>query len=75
MVHRQLLAALSVDPSQPASMRAPIPHAELSAAAARMNEQHRLSKAAQKKCQEMYLLLMLASHPHVESALVMEVQV
>ena len=41
----------------------------------RMNEQHRASKAAQKECMELYLLLLLHSRPHVESGLLVGVQV
>lgn len=40
-----------------------------------MNEQHRASKAAQKECMELYLLLLLHSKPHVESALLVGIQV
>jgi hypothetical protein len=44
-------------------------------AAERMNDQHRAAKAAQKECSQLYLLLLLHKQPHVESALVVEVQV
>jgi len=40
-----------------------------------MNEQHRASKAAQKECMELYLLLLLHSRPHAESALLVGIQV
>lgn len=74
VVHRQLLAALAADPTDP-TPRPPVAHADLTMAAARMNEQHRAAKAAQKECCELYLLLLLHAQPHVESALVVEVQV
>lgn len=48
---------------------------ELMVMADRMNEQHRASKAAQKECMELYLLLLLHSRPHVESGLLVGVQV
>jgi DIS3-like exonuclease 1 len=44
-------------------------------AADRMNDQHRAAKAAQKECTQLYLLLLLHKQPHVESALVVEIQV
>ncbi|KAF5836944.1 hypothetical protein DUNSADRAFT_5221 [Dunaliella salina] len=86
VAHRQLLAALqaSMQPlhqeqgSEPTNARPapapPIPHAELMVMAERMNEQHRASKAAQKECMELYLLLLLHSQPHVESALLISLQ-
>jgi len=81
VVHRQLLAALQAEQAAAAAGAGPSPtvsppmeHAELSAAARVMNERHREAKAAQKSCAEMYLLLLLHSQPHVESALVTDIR-
>jgi DIS3-like exonuclease 1 len=43
--------------------------------AERMNEQHRAAKAAQKDCTELYLLLLLHRERHLESALLVGIQV
>ena len=88
VVHRQLLAALQQQQQQQQLKESsagvllltpPIPgvweHSELSAAAAVMNERHRNAKAAQKQCSELYMLDLMHRQPHVESALVVGVQV
>lgn len=67
VVHRQLLAALAGAPS------APMPHAELAEAALTMNARHRDAKRASKTCEELYLLLLVHTNPHVERAVVCEV--
>ncbi|KAK9809126.1 hypothetical protein WJX72_009740 [[Myrmecia] bisecta] len=67
VVHRQLLAAV-------AGAGAPLAHADLTAAAASMNERNREAKRAQRECSDLYLLLLLHSVPHVEPALVYEVR-
>lgn len=64
VVHRQLLQALSGAPEPP------LPHAELAAAARTMNLRHRQSKAVQKQCSEMYLLLHITRTQPVEQAIV-----
>ncbi len=78
IVHRQLLAALAcvgTDTGSAQQHAPPIPHPQLVAAANRMNEQHRNAKRASQLCTELYLLLLLHKHPHVESALVVAVKV
>uniref|UniRef100_A0A061QID2 DIS3-like exonuclease 1 n=1 Tax=Tetraselmis sp. GSL018 TaxID=582737 RepID=A0A061QID2_9CHLO len=63
VVHRQLMAALAGAPPV-------LGHRALSGAAGVMNARHRESKLAQKKCSELYLLLLLAQRPQVHRALV-----
>lgn len=69
VVHRQLLAAVAASghgtapggqaPGAAPSLPPPLPGSELAERAAVMNERHRTAKRAQKKCSDLYLLLLL----------------
>ncbi|KAL4852980.1 DIS3-like exonuclease 1 [Chlorella vulgaris] len=86
VVHRQLLAAVAAASSSIAAGGAAAPNAvvtivprqvpplmpaaDVAEQARVMNERHRTAKRAQKECSDLYLLLLLHSQPHVESATV-----
>ncbi|KAI3434597.1 hypothetical protein D9Q98_002666 [Chlorella vulgaris] len=86
VVHRQLLAAVAAASSSSAAGGAAAPNAvvtivprqvppllpaaDVAEQARVMNERHRTAKRAQKECSDLYLLLLLHSQPHIESATV-----
>ena len=73
------LSLVSEEPRAPAPPLSPaavmMDHSELCRAAAAMNERHRAAKAAQKQCTELFMLDLLHKRPHVESALVVAIEV
>ncbi|BDA44024.1 DIS3-like exonuclease 1 [Coccomyxa sp. Obi] len=69
VVHRQLIAALSSPDAAP-----PVHHSKLQQVTGTMNERHRQAKRAQRECSDLYLLFLLHSKPHVEAAILYEIQ-